>query len=173
MRDTGVVVRDMFAGAQRHVLVAGFAVYQGITIFQRLAERMDESPGLSVDLYLNIDRAYSDTSPADEIVQEFAENFRTKQWPGERLPELYYDPRALEPNEKGVKRAALHAKCVVIDRTDLLVTSANFTEAAQERNIEVGVLLSDSRMAATLVAQFEGLLAGRWLRKCGPWNEDL
>lgn len=40
-RDTGVVVRDLFGSAEKEVLVAGFAVYQGRAVFKRLAERMD------------------------------------------------------------------------------------------------------------------------------------
>ncbi|HEX7379725.1 MAG TPA: hypothetical protein VF278_21555 [Pirellulales bacterium] len=32
---------------------------------------------------------------------------------GQGLPEVFYDPRALEPAAE--KRACLHAKCVVVD----------------------------------------------------------
>jgi phosphatidylserine/phosphatidylglycerophosphate/cardiolipin synthase-like enzyme len=56
------------------------------------------------------------------------------------------------------RRAALHAKCVVIDRSTALVTSANFTEAAQERNIEAGALVSDVTFAGILVDQFDWLV---------------
>lgn len=47
-RDTGVVVREMFARAERTVLVAGYAVFQGQRIFQALADRMEERPELQV-----------------------------------------------------------------------------------------------------------------------------
>jgi phosphatidylserine/phosphatidylglycerophosphate/cardiolipin synthase-like enzyme len=49
------------------------------------------------------------------------------------------DPRSLELDAR--RRANLHVKCVVVDRQVVFVSSANFTEAVQERNIEVGVLL--------------------------------
>jgi phosphatidylserine/phosphatidylglycerophosphate/cardiolipin synthase-like enzyme len=39
----------------------------------------------------------------------------------------------------------------------VLVTSANFTQAAQLRNIEVGVVLDDVTLAEGLAAQFENL----------------
>lgn len=45
----------------------------------------------------------------------------------------------------------MHAKCVVTDETAAFLTSANFTEAAQERNIEVGLLSREPRIAAALV----------------------
>jgi len=95
-RDTGVVVRDLFGTAEAEVLVAGFAVYQGRTVFKRLAERMDEVPQLQVKLFLNVHRQMSVTSPAEELLREFAQRFRTKEWPGEKLPELYHDPRSLD-----------------------------------------------------------------------------
>jgi phosphatidylserine/phosphatidylglycerophosphate/cardiolipin synthase-like enzyme len=62
----------------------------------------------------------------------------------------------LEPG----KAAALHAKCVVIDEFDLFVSSANFTEAAQQRNIEVGLRLRSTMVAGRIVRFFESLVAG-------------
>jgi phosphatidylserine/phosphatidylglycerophosphate/cardiolipin synthase-like enzyme len=81
--------------------------------------------------------------------------FRTQEWPGECLPELYSDPRSLD--QEAVKRSSLHAKCIVVDRQVALVTSANFTEAAQTRNIELGALIRCPRFAARLAGHFEVL----------------
>ena len=48
------------------------------------------------------------------------------------------------------------------------VTSANFTEAAQERNIEAGVLLDHAKLAGALAARFRALRdAGRMRRMDG------
>lgn len=152
-RDTGVVVRELFGVAESEVLVAGFAVYQGRSVFKRLAERMEERPGLRVKLFLDIQRPPADTSLSAELVRRFAHRFRTQEWPGETLPEVYYDPRSLEADT--VKRSSMHAKCVVVDRRLALVTSANFTEAAQVRNVEVGALIRDGRFAARLATHFD------------------
>ncbi len=35
-------------------------------------------------------------------------------------------------------QVGLHARCVVVDRARAFVSSANFTQRGQERNIEVG-----------------------------------
>ena len=51
--------------------------------------------------------------------------------------------------------SSLHPKCVVIDEGKALVTSANFTEAAQIRNIEAGVFIRDPGFACSLVRQSE------------------
>jgi phosphatidylserine/phosphatidylglycerophosphate/cardiolipin synthase-like enzyme len=50
---------------------------------------------------------------------------------------------------------SLHAKCVVVDGARAFVSSANLTQRGQERNIQVGVRIDDTR--------FSGGLAGQWL----------
>jgi phosphatidylserine/phosphatidylglycerophosphate/cardiolipin synthase-like enzyme len=155
-RDTRVVVRELFMSAQSSVLVAGYAVHQGVQVFRALAERLDELPSLSARLYLNIQRHRTDTSLDAEIVRRFARSFRIEQWPGTRQPDLFYDPRALGTATGG--QACLHAKCIVIDRRLALVSSANFTEAAQLRNIEVGALIRSPVFASSLAQQFESLV---------------
>jgi hypothetical protein len=163
-RATGVVVSDLFRKAEATVLVAGYAVYQGQKVFNDLAERMVECPSLQVRFFLDVQRGPGDTSVSAEIVRRFAHRFQSEQWPtGKRLPEVFYDPRALSADR--LKRAALHAKCVVADREHVFVSSANFTEAAQERNVEVGFLVHSSSVADRLTDFFDSLLAsGQFLR---------
>jgi phosphatidylserine/phosphatidylglycerophosphate/cardiolipin synthase-like enzyme len=155
-RDTGVVVRELFSGARGHVLVAGYAVYGGQEVFAALAQRMDAFPGLMVTMCLDVHRPVGDTSMASEIVARFSSKFRRKEWPGSRLPAVYYDPRSLELD--AARKACLHAKCVVVDREVAFVSSANFTEAAQVRNIEVGVLIRSVPIAKRLAQHFEALI---------------
>jgi len=45
------------------------------------------------------------------------------------------------------------------------VSSANFTEAAQERNIEVGLLVRSPRLADQLTNHFDSLLAAGFLEE--------
>ena len=155
-RDTAVVVRELFGQATESVVVAGFAVYQGRDVFRKLAERMEACPALQVRLYLNVQCSLKDNSLDSEIVRRFARKFIDQDWPtGSRLPEVYYDPRSLAADP--VKRSSLHAKCVVVDRRVALVTSANFTQAAQERNIEAGVVVRSERFAERLHEHFRSL----------------
>lgn len=154
-RDTRIVVRELFRGAEESVLVAGYAIYQGRDVFGALAERMEAKPELRVRMFLDVQRTRGDTSRPSEVLRLFAHRFRTHQWPGQRLPEVYYDPRSLAPD--GAERASLHAKCIVVDERVAFVSSANFTEAAQLRNIEVGVLLRSPALARQLAGHFEAL----------------
>ena len=161
-RDTRAVVDTLFARAERYVLVSTYVISDGQAVFARLAQRVRERPGLEVEMYLNI-RPDMDAVDEAECVANFAASFARDHWPADVAPPaLYYDPESLR---LGPKRTTLHAKCVVVDGRWALVTSANFTEAAQERNIEAGVVLDHPRLAETLVARFRGLRDSRRLKR--------
>ncbi len=129
-RDTAVVVQELFQSVRRSVLVSSFVVDErdkAEALFGLLAKRMDEEADLSVRLYLNVQRKYGDETADSVLLKKFADRFRHQVWPGERLPEVYHDPRALAVG--GKTRACLHAKCIVVDEDRALVSSAHFTEA--------------------------------------------
>ncbi len=131
-RDTAVVLDDLFARAQSSVLIAGFAFDHAADLLKPLHSALGR--GVSC-------RVFADGTVAAAFIRE--------HWPfGPPFPEVY----GFVPAE-GVF-ASLHAKCVVVDGRWVFVTSANFTDRGQTRNIEVGVLLDDQRLAATLEAQF-------------------
>lgn len=157
-RDTQIVVQDLFRNAEHSVLVAGYELYQAEPVFRTLAARMAEEPRPSVRMFLNVKRPIGDTSTDGQLIAAFAHRFRANHWPsGQALPEIYYDPRSLSLDSK--RKAVLHAKCIVVDGRTAFVSSANFTEAAQERNIEVGVLVRSQILAERLAAFFSALIA--------------
>ncbi len=156
MQDTAAVMQTLVRGAEREILLVGYAINDGRTIFRDVAERMQAVPGLQVTLCINIPRG-SDSSAAPFVVERFAQDFRRRHWPGDRLPALYYLPASLDANASS--RASLHAKCVVVDRARALVTSANFTEAAQSRNVEIGLLVQHAPIATRIVDYIAGLCA--------------
>ncbi len=165
-RDTSVVVRELFGAATRSVVIVGFAVYQGRMVFRALAERMEQIPELKVQLYLDISRKRSDTTVSSLLVRQFLERFKKEQWPENvRLPSLYHDPRSLELS--GPTRSSLHAKCVVVDSEQVFVSSANLTEAAQQRNIEVGLLVRSAAIATQIEEHFAKLREANLLQPVG------
>ena len=88
-------------------------------------------------------------------MRRFADRFWNKDWPGTRKPRVFYDPRSLATDgPEGV----LHAKALIVDDELALLTSANLTEAALDRNIEMGVLLRDRTLAAMVIAHFRSLV---------------
>jgi phosphatidylserine/phosphatidylglycerophosphate/cardiolipin synthase-like enzyme len=75
---------------------------------------------------------------------------------------VLYDQRALSSSPG--PRACLHAKCLIVDDERALVTSANFTEAAMDRNIEAGVMVEDAGFASRLRAQFDALERSEYIK---------
>jgi phosphatidylserine/phosphatidylglycerophosphate/cardiolipin synthase-like enzyme len=68
------------------------------------------------------------------------------------LPEVFFDPRSLETDPG--QRACLHAKCVVVDERNVFISSANFTEAAQKKNLEIGLLIRSHSLAGQVTGYF-------------------
>lgn len=66
--------------------------------------------------------------------------------------------RSLETDK--TRRAVLHARCV-IDSKRSLMTSANSTEAAHERNIEAGAIVDDPALASALERRFTSLVTAQ------------
>ena len=158
-RDTGAVARQLFAGAQRSLLVSTYALDEGAkgeNLLAVLRARMMAKPDLKVRFFVNLGREYKDDRPSPTVVAEHAQRLRQEVFTWEPRPAVFYDRRALEPGFG--PRACLHAKAIVRDDAQTLITSANLTEAAQERNIEAGVLIDDAAFARGVVGQFERLV---------------
>jgi len=155
-RDTRVVVHELFRKARKRVIVSTYALHQGQDLFAPLHKAMTAHPDMKVTLFLDIARGDKDL-PEAQLLAQFREKFRKEHWPWQPLPEVYYDPRSLE-KPGSPKRACLHAKTVVIDGKEVFLTSANLTEAAQQRNIEAGVLLKSPAIAAQLTTHFEAMV---------------
>ncbi len=154
-RDTAAVMHTLIEQAREEVILVGYAVHNGRKLFERLAERTRETPGLDLWFCLNIQRPYKDSSLSSEIVRRFAMAFAKKDWPWRPLPKVYYDPRSLDPS--GPTQSSLHAKCLVVDRKVALITSANFTEAAHKRNLEAGVVVRYEPLALRIATYFDTL----------------
>jgi phosphatidylserine/phosphatidylglycerophosphate/cardiolipin synthase-like enzyme len=116
---------------------------------------MESRPALRVTLLLNIQRSRGDTTASEQLVRRFADHFWKTDWPGSARPSVFYDPRALDPEGPG---GVLHAKAVVADEEAVFITSANLTEAAFDRNIELGVLVHDRAFALTIAGYLRGLI---------------
>lgn len=131
------MVRELFENARKSVLIGGYAFDHENDIFAPLHEVMAERD-VETTIFLND-----------------AEGFLEENWPfGEPLPAIYCDPRTAEKES----RFSLHAKCIVVDEAKALVTSANFTDRGQTRNLEMGVLVDDAGLATRLVHQWRGLI---------------
>ena len=160
-RDTRRVYEELLGAAERSVWASTYVYFDGPRAFATLAEWMDTIPELQVTLLMNIQRRRGDTTAADQLVRRFADRFWTTDWPGEARPRVVYDPRSIElDGPPGV----LHAQAVVADGEAVFMTSANLTDAALDRNIELRVLIRDRALAASVTSHFQGLIDREVLR---------
>jgi phosphatidylserine/phosphatidylglycerophosphate/cardiolipin synthase-like enzyme len=155
-RDTAIVVRQLFEQARKSVLVGGFAFDHGEEILRPLHAGMRDH-GVTATFFLDIKQPSEATGvDAEAFATDYLDRFFRRNWPfGDPRPEIYYDPRTAVVGPPWV---SLHAKVIVIDAKRTLVTSANFTDRGQTRNIEAGVLIDDPDFAERLEGHFRSLV---------------
>lgn len=160
-RDTSIVLREMFASAKSSVLVAGFSFDHGDEILRALQEAI-ALRGVRAAVFAHFDRCRKSATDLEAYARKCGAEFLRDCWSlGPPYPELYYDPRTL-PSKSIV---SMHAKCVVVDTSTAFITSANFTDRGQTRNIEVGVRIDDPAFARELEAHWWGLVSAGALRE--------
>ena len=142
--------------------MAGYAFDHGPEILKPLHEGMRDR-GVKASMFLDIPRISEPGVDVETQVSRWVLDFVQANWPfGEPRPDMYYDPRTVAYGST----ASIHAKCIVVDECRAFVTSANFTDRGQTRNIEVGVLVEDEGFAAALVGQWVRSVKSGLLQRC-------
>ena len=156
-RSTHLVVERLFDSAQRSVIVGGYS-FDAPEILEPLYRAMkDRSVDVTLFLDIDIDVKAETLQEGRALATAFIDDFFHDVWTfGLPKPDVFYDPRT---TVRGPPWASLHAKCIVVDDERSLITSANFTDRGQTRNIEAGVLIEDTGFAAELGAQWRQLVS--------------
>jgi len=156
-RDQAVLIRQLVERAEQRLLLTTYAFYNGPFIkelFQLIHERMLNQPMLQVRMICNIERKRGDTSRPEALIRKFQQQTWSRLWPETPAPAVFFDPRSLSLEHE---KAVCHVKAVVADE-ELLVTSANLTDAAQLSNFELGLHISSSTHADDTWDHFERLI---------------
>lgn len=145
-RTTASVLREMIAGARNRILVVTYDLTLGNGLSEGVIDALASAMarGCAIVIALHND----------------ADNFShvRQLWPA-HLPL----PRLLQwVGVPGDPMAKLHAKLVVADAGDLLITSANLTFHGLEQNIEIGVRIR-GRFASDVDRHFGNLEAEKIL----------
>jgi cardiolipin synthase A/B len=150
------VLYDLIATAERDVLLITFAAHK----IRRLTEVLASAScrGVRVRLVLEFgDQSQHQLS--HDALRAFPRDLQEKA-------EVFYWPVGKRELNLFGKPGKLHAKAAVVDKQALL-SSANLTDDAFIRNLELGVLFMGGEMPAKLRQHFEYLIsAGTLLR----WN---
>ena len=109
---------NMINEAKSKIIIVGYVIFNGIEpIFDALSNAADN--GVEIEFYF------------DKAEKHKASIF--SKWKSIIKPKIYaYKPKG--------KKSSLHAKVLIIDDSQMLVTSANLTGNAIESNIEMGIL---------------------------------
>jgi phosphatidylserine/phosphatidylglycerophosphate/cardiolipin synthase-like enzyme len=137
VRLTSEVVRQLIAGAKERVTLVSYAAYQVPAITAALDAV--SARGVRVDLILESPEHLDGGGGAAAYAK-----YRIYHWPADQR----------EPPD-----AKLHAKAIIVDSRDVLLTSANMTNAAYDKNIELGILCRGGTTARRVQKHFDALIA--------------
>jgi phosphatidylserine/phosphatidylglycerophosphate/cardiolipin synthase-like enzyme len=115
--------------ARQSVTAATYNFHDSSQMWTALREA-SEQPGVVVTVYVDADKADADNV---KIQLPRATVYRSAELPTG-------------------KRVVSHAKFIVVDHELLLITSANFSYSAENRNVEFGLLVRDSALAESVEA---------------------
>jgi phosphatidylserine/phosphatidylglycerophosphate/cardiolipin synthase-like enzyme len=126
-RPTERVVREMIDGATTEIILLGYELTD-----RDLIGLLAAAAGRGSSVIMICDRG---RGAAQRLLES---------WPSHTPP-----PRIFHDRERaeGAPYASMHAKCLLTDGRDLLVTSANFTFHGLHGNIEIGVRLGGAPAA--------------------------
>jgi phosphatidylserine/phosphatidylglycerophosphate/cardiolipin synthase-like enzyme len=121
-RPTERVVREMLSTSTREVIILGYEFTS-----QEMVDVLADASKRGVEIIMILDRTRG-------AVERILDN-----WPkGSPAPFLYKD----KERPGAGPYASMHAKCLLVDGKNLLITSANFTLHGMRENIEIGVRLA-------------------------------
>lgn len=147
------VIYDLLSKATRRVFLVTFAAHRVPLLCEHLAKAIDR--GVEVTLLLE-----SEKSSAGQLSFDASNAFKDLSMEKVRL--LHW-PLELRERNQADKPGKLHVKCAVIDDT-AVIGSANLTDDAFNRNMELGVILRDPGVVAGIHEHFETLERNRILK---------
>ncbi len=147
LRRLDQVLYDLIVSSQSEILLVTFAAARINRL--KAALRDAAARGVAIRLILEFEEE-SEGQLSRDALMAFTGSV-------EHHAEIYYWP--LEQRERNAhgKPGKLHAKCAVVDDA-VLISSANLTDDAFNRNIEMGVLMRAPEIAEQLTRHFEALM---------------
>lgn len=152
------VLYDLISNAQREILLVTFAAHK----IQRLTNALTAAlhRGVTVRLVLEFEEE-SKGQLSKDAINAFSPEIQ-------RLAEIYYWPiEKREMNAYG-NPGKLHAKAAVVDN-QALIASANLTDDAFNRNLELGALFVGGDIVENLRAHLDTLITSQILAR---WQQS-
>lgn len=154
VRRTEQALLELIASACERLIVVSFAVYKVPEVATALVDCAERGCNVAVVLESEAESGGKVTFEMSQALGSEVAKYAT----------LYTWPAELRPETGNGKRASLHVKCAVADGERLLVSSANLTEYAFTKNMELGLLVEGGDVPRRVQAHLDALLASGVLR---------
>jgi phosphatidylserine/phosphatidylglycerophosphate/cardiolipin synthase-like enzyme len=161
--DTWATITRLIDEAENSILIATFNI--GLSkecrdLYSSLAQRLASGSLQEVQLFFHPKQIEQELGP--EPLPQISEWFSRKVWHWDAKPLAYVDRRLVDRSQDGCYQ---HAKAVIVDsgkpNAKALITSANFSEAAQRHNYEAGCLLTSPWQVERISQHFQSLVDQR------------
>jgi len=139
---------DLIANAKQEILLVTFAAAK----IERLTDELLKAihRGVRVRLILEFEQS-SEGQLSYDAIKAFPA-------PLTKAAEIYYWPVEKRERNKSGRPGKLHAKVAIVDET-ALISSANLTDDAFNRNLEVGVMVTNLDFLMSTKSYLESLIA--------------
>lgn len=160
LRRLDQVLYDLIHEAQSRILLMTFAASH----IRHLNEALSAAIARNVRMWLVLEfQQTSEGQLSFDALNAFEPQVRESA-------EIYYWPSEFRERNPGGRLGKLHAKCAVID-SNAIVSSANLTDDAFTRNMELGVLLKNNLMANELWWHLETMIQQGFLHKVSDFSD--
>jgi cardiolipin synthase len=140
------VLYDLISDARQRIFLVTFSAHRVPLLCEHLSKAIDR--GVQVTLLLE-----SAQSSAGQLSHDAAKAFKDVDLRKVRL--LHWPLEKRERNQAG-KPGKLHVKCAVVDYV-AMIGSANLTDDAFNRNMEMGVIIRQPETVDAIIEHFDAL----------------
>jgi phosphatidylserine/phosphatidylglycerophosphate/cardiolipin synthase-like enzyme len=145
VRHTEQVLTGLIDEARERIFIVSFVAYKVKSVFEALKRAHARGVEIRVLLERSADQGGSVDTDSIATMRTAIPNAEflilAERWTG----------------TEGTLSPKVHAKCAVADNRVALITSANLTQAAMERNMELGVLIRGGTIPETLATHLNAL----------------
>ena len=146
------VLYDLVSAAQKRVVLVTFAAHRVPLLCDHLTRAVERG----VELTLIVE---SEDESEGQLTRDAIAAF--KEVPTART-QIYYWPLAKRERNQAGRPGKLHMKCAIVDNV-AIIGSANLTDDAFNRNMELGLLVREKAMVETISEHFRELIRAKIL----------
>jgi len=151
IRHTAQILKGLIDESKKRLFLVSFVAYNIVPILDAVQRAIER--GVDVSILLEQSKEHGGSLDMDSVLMI------RKKLPSVRIYE--WDRTHSEAFVSG----RVHAKCAAADGRLAFITSANLTEAALERNMELGVFFNGGDVPAHLQKHLESLVVSRQLKQ--------